>query len=223
MCMPVGLNLFGVLFEAGGEAAMAGRVAHKVKVVGFGRGDRSLERGDSGVGDGAGGQASVSVGVVGRRRLQIGGIDCAPPMAIEQGGVDDRWVGGERHTLRETVDEDTSNKGAFGFLADFLFDERSHGNGPGNVLSQAELNSGLPEAVNHRRKHLDRCGVAGEPIGIGEEKALEGVRRRSSGLGPFGDQFGVLSCGGKEGIAGAEAGGLDCLGDIEDVVALWDG
>src|SRR5271168_3677827 len=38
-----------------------------------------------------------------------------------------------------------------------------------------------------------------------------------------GDELGMLAFGGQEDIALGEAGGLDCGGDVEDVVALGDG
>ena len=61
--------------------------------------------------------------------------------------------------------------------------------------------------------------VAGEAVGVGEEIAFErgGVGRE------IGDEVGLAAFGGEEVVAGAEAGGLDRLGDVEDVVALGDG
>ncbi len=59
---------------------------------------------------------------------------------------------------------------------------------------------------------------------------MSGKRKPSSesGLGsavggPLGDELGVLAFGGEEGVARAESGCLDRLGDVEDVVALGDG
>src|SRR3984957_5486662 len=65
--------------------------------------------------------------------------------------------------------------------------------------------------------------MAGEAVGVGKEVALKGVRRCRSRLSPFGDELGVLAGGGEKGLARAETGGLNCLGDVEDVVALGDG
>ena len=80
------------------------------------------------------------VGVVGGRGLQVGGVDGAAPSVVEQGGVDDGGVGGERHGTGEAVDEDSGDERAFGVLADLFFDQRGHDDGAGMVLSvEAEL------------------------------------------------------------------------------------
>jgi len=63
------LDLLRVLLQIGGEAAVAGCIAHKIKVIRLRRIDGRAQRGDAGVADGAGRQACMFVGVVGRGRL----------------------------------------------------------------------------------------------------------------------------------------------------------
>ena len=62
----VGLDVGVVFFEAGGEAAVAVGVGYEVEVVGLGGVDGGLEGGEAWVADGAGWQAGVAIGVVGR-------------------------------------------------------------------------------------------------------------------------------------------------------------
>ena len=47
--------------------------------------------------------------------------------------------------------------------------------------------------------------------------------RRGGGGEEVGDELGVAALGGEEIVALGEAGGFDCGGDVEDVVALGDG
>ena len=97
--LAVGSGPAGVLFEGGGEAAVALGVGYEVEVVGVGGGEGGLEGGDAGVADGAGRQAGVAIGVVGRvgsggrRRRWCRGS------GLEQSGVDDAGVGGEGHAF----------------------------------------------------------------------------------------------------------------------------
>ena len=90
---------------------MALRVRDEVEVVGVGGGTGGFERGDAWVGDGAGRQAGMAIGVVGRGVLQVGLVDGASIAVFQQGGVDDAGVGGERHVLCEAVDEDAGDEG----------------------------------------------------------------------------------------------------------------
>ena len=121
--------------------------------------------------------------------------------------------------------EDAGDQGALGVLADLLFDEGGEDDCCGSAKlaidagAEAELGGDLAEALDHGGEDLGRRDVAGEAVGVGEEIAFErgGVGRE------VGDQRGLAAFGGEEGIAGAKAGGLDRLGDVEDVVALGDG
>src|SRR6202041_2594859 len=78
------------------------------------------------------------------------------------------------------------------------------------------------KAAHHGGEDLERGGVTGELVGVGKKIAFEGGWGWTVG-GPGGDEFGVLALGCEEGVAGAEAGGLDCLSDVEDVEAFGDG
>src|ERR1017187_6041483 len=62
-------------------------------------------------------------------------------------------------------------------------------------------------------------GVAGEAVGVREEVTLE---RRGIGR-EIGDKVGAAERRFQEFVAPAQTGGLDGLGDVEDVVALGDG
>jgi hypothetical protein len=165
----------------------------------------------------------MAVGVVGRVGLEVGCENGAAVSAFEQRSVDDAGIGGERHALGEPVDEDTGDERAFGVLRDLLLDERSEGDGRGDVgdrvSCEAELGGDLAEAMNHCSEHLGGRGSAGEAVGVGEEVAFErrGVRAE------VGDERSLRAFGGEKGFARTEAGGLDGLGDIEDVIALGDG
>ena len=222
-CLAVRLDLLGVLLEIDGEAGVAGGVADKVEVVGLGGMKGGAEGGYAGVGDRTRGQARVFVGVVGRGGLEVGGVDGAAPAVVQQSGVDHSRIGGQGHGPGEAVGEDTGYEGAFGLLADLLLDDRGHGHGWDDVGAvEAELRGGLAEAVDHGGEHLERGGVAGEAVGVGEEVAFErlGV---GAGREEVGDEFGVLALGGEEGVAFGEPGGFDGGGDVEDVEALGDG
>ncbi len=108
-------------------------------------------------------------------------------------------------------------------LAYLFFDERGHDDGSGHAGAvEAELSACLAEAVDHGGEDLERGGVAGEAVGVGEEIAFE-----RAGVGVWwqeaGEEFGVLAFGGEEDVAAGEAGGFGGGGDVEDVVALGDG
>jgi len=77
----------------------------------------------------------------------------------------------------------------------------------------------LTEAADHGGEHLFGRGVAGEVVGVGEEIAFERGGVRAIG----GDELGVLALGGEEFFSWGEAGGFDCLRDVEDVEAFGDG
>ena len=62
--LPVGLYLFGVLLQVGREATVARRIANKIKVIRLSGSNRSLERGDTRVGDGPGWQTGMFIGVI---------------------------------------------------------------------------------------------------------------------------------------------------------------
>ncbi len=130
--LTVGLDLLVVLLETDGEPGVAGGVADEVEVVGLGGVQGCTEGGYSGVGDGAGRQAGVLVGVVGRGGLEVGGVDGAAPAVVEQGGVDDGGVSGEGYRPGEAVGEDAGDEWAFGLLAYLFFDQRGHGDGAGH-------------------------------------------------------------------------------------------
>ena len=66
----------------------------------------------------------------------------------------------------------------------------------------------LAEAVDHGGEDLERGGVAGEAVGVGEEIAFEGFGVGVRGE-QVGDELGVLAFGGEEVVAFGEAGGLD--------------
>ena len=137
--------------------------------------------------------------------------------------------------MGEAVFEDAGDQGALGVLADFLLDEGGEDDGVGEVRTRVRSGSHAkdspagslrPSWAATWRKRLTMAarisggrGVAGEAVGVGEEIALErgGVGRE------VGDEAGLAAFGGEEGVAGAEAGGVDCRGDVEDVVALGDG
>src|ERR1035437_3151191 len=89
----VGLYLLRVLFEGGGEAAVALGVGDEVEIVGVGWGERGFECGDAGIADRARRQPGMAVGVVWRRGLEVGFVDCAAITAFEQGGIDHAGVG----------------------------------------------------------------------------------------------------------------------------------
>jgi len=59
--------------------------------------------------------------------------------------------------------------------------------------------------------------VAGKAVGVGEEEAF---KRGRVGREVADERVGFAAFGGKEVFARGEAGGLDRLGDVEDVVAL---
>ena len=178
---------------------MTGGVADEVEVVGAGWAHGGSEGGEAGIGDGPGGQAGVFVSVIGRWRLEVGGVDGAAPAIVEQGGVDDGGVGGQGDALGEAVDEDACYQGALRVLANLFFNERGHDDGMGNVVVEAELGGCLAEAAHHGGEDLERCGVAGELIGVGEEIAFERYGGRSVG-GEGRDELGVLALGGEEGV-----------------------
>ena len=159
--------------------------------------------------------------------MEVGGVDGAAPAVVEQGGVDDGGVGGEGHAAGEAVDEDSGDQGALGVLADLLFDEGGQDDGAGDVLCifgcQAELGGLLAEAVDHGGEDLLGRGVAGEAVGVGEEIAFEG-----GGGGVLGVWKGAMSSVWRRSAARKASreprpADCDCLGDVEDVVALGDG
>lgn len=173
--LAIGLDLLGVLLEIDRETGVAGGIADKVKVVGLGGVHRGAQGCQAGVGDWPGRRAGVFVGVVGRGRLQVRGVDGAAPAVVEQGGVNDGWVGGQGHGFSEAVDEDPGYEGPLGVLTYLFFNEGGQDDGLGHVgLADTELRALLAEAVNHRGEDLKRCGVAGEAVGVGKEVAFEG-------------------------------------------------
>src|SRR5450631_3905729 len=119
----VGLDLLGVLFEGGGEAAVALGIGDEVEIAGAGGGDCGFQGRNSGVADGAGRQAGVTIGVVGRIRLEVGSVNGAAVAILEQSGIDDAGIGGERHVLGEAVFEDSGDEWALRTLANFFLDE----------------------------------------------------------------------------------------------------
>ena len=75
-----------MLLEVDGEAGVTGRIADEIKVIGLGGMESSPEGGDAGVADGPRRQAGVFVGVVGRGRLEVRGVDGAAPAVVQQRG-----------------------------------------------------------------------------------------------------------------------------------------
>ncbi len=230
----VGRDVSVVFLDGGGEAAVTGGVADEVDVVGGCGRQSGEEGGHAGVADGSGGEAGVPVGVVGGVELKIGGVDGSAVSAGEECGVDDGGVSLEGHVFTEAVAKDAGDDWTFGGLGDLFFNKGGHGDDglpvdaggglfggeigrPGGSLWLELAGCALP-APDHGAEHRLRRGVRAEAIGVGKEEALEGAGAGADGL----DQIGMDVFGCEKGVAGAEAGLLDGLCDIEDVVSGRD-
>ena len=154
--------------------------------------------------------------------MEVGGVDGTAPAVVQQGGIDHGGVGRKGHGSGEAIEEDAGHERTLGVLGDLLLDDGGHSDGGGHVGAvEAELGADLSEAVDHGGKYLERGGVAGEAVGVGEEIAFERVGAGAGGE-EVGDELGVLALGGEEGVTFGEAGGLGCGGDVEDVIALGE-
>src|ERR1700677_83948 len=198
--LPVGLDLLVVFLETGGKTAVPGGVAYKIEKVRLGWRYCCAQGRKAGVTDGTGWQASVPVGVVRRRGLQVRGVNDAAPSAVKERCIDDGGIRGERNVLGEAVDEDPGNEGPLRILANLFFDERSHGDGAGDVASDAKRRGRLAEAVDHGGQDQQRRSVAREVISVWKQVAFEGVWMRAGGH-PCLDELGVLALGREEGGA----------------------
>ena len=170
-------DVFGVFVEGGGEAGLPLWVkarGYEVEVCGVGGVECSAESGEAGIGDGAGRQAGVFVGVVRGVESEVGGVDCAAIPAFGEEPVDDGRVGHEGHFAAEPVDEDAGDEWPLGGDGGFAFDERGERDDGMEAGLEADLDGGGAETLNHGGDDLCRGCLAGEVIGGGEEVALDG-------------------------------------------------
>lgn len=86
------------------------------------------------IGDGAGGEAGVPVGVVGILTVEIGTVDFAAVTALELGGVDHGGVAFELHAGGEAVRKKARDLGALVGNGAFFLDKRGEGDQLVNFL-----------------------------------------------------------------------------------------
>src|SRR5579872_3643946 len=89
----IGDHILVVLFDGAGEAVMALGIGDEIVVVGLRWVHGSFEGAASGIGDRAGGQASVAIGVIGRSEAHIGMMQRTLVSSGQEFGVDDAGVG----------------------------------------------------------------------------------------------------------------------------------
>src|SRR5579864_2777694 len=124
--LPVRHYIFIVLFDGAGEAVIALGVGYEIVEVALSWVHGGFESAASGIADGARGQSSVPVGVIGRAELHIGVMERALVSAGQQFRIDDARVGVERDVFGEAVVVDAGHhRPLFGYRCLF-FDDRSH-------------------------------------------------------------------------------------------------
>src|SRR5581483_2729092 len=111
-CFPIGDYVLIVLFQGTCKAVMALGVGNEIVIIGLGRMHGGFQGAAAGISDGAGGQAGVTVGVVGGGELHIGVVQCPLVCARNQFGVDDAGVGSEGDPPVQPVVVDAGDQGA---------------------------------------------------------------------------------------------------------------
>lgn len=190
--------------------------------------------GEAWAGDGAGGEAGMEPGVVGRGVFEIDDGEFAfPPAVLADGfgvlgdGELDGGVGAEAVAGGEAVVEDAGDEWAFFGDDGFAFDDGGEGEGlvgvePAGGGGGAELGGkALVKGANHVGDEVVHGGADGEDVGIGEEVALE-AGALGEVLGEARGELGALD-GGEEFVARAESGLFGEDGHFFDTKAFGEG
>ena len=216
-----------MLFQAVGEAVVAGAIGDEVKKVGAVRVQGGRQRAFPWIGDGPGWQAREAIGVVGRVYGHIGMMEAPLVSAFQQLGIDHARVGVEGHVFRQAIVVDAGHARPFLRSSRLFFYDRCHGDDFGNVRVQPRGRPGiepdllcdLAELADHRRHHFLRGLGAGELVGVGEEIALQRFRVRRQ----IRDQLGLGFSNMQKIGCRSETGVFHRLGNIEHGEAFGDG
>src|ERR1700690_145515 len=178
---PILLDSAGVVRQFLGELVAAGAIGarHKIEVV-RGRGlDRGSQRSHARIGDGAGRQARVLVGVVGLVAREVRTVDDAVVAVFDLGGVDGGRIALQGHADPQAVRKDRGDERPLVRQLGLALDQRGERHDLVRFRGRrAQGGPGLAEAIGHQAAELGRRGVARYVIGVGEEVAFERRRLR---------------------------------------------
>src|SRR5580658_1316161 len=154
----VGRYIFVVFFDGVGEAVVALGVGNEIIVVGLRGLHGGLERTAAGVADGAGRQAGIAVGVVGRRELHVGVVQGSTVGSGQEFGVDDAGVGVERDVVVQAIEVDAGHEWALFGYGSFFFDDGGHDY---DAMQEHRRPDGIAHLYRHRHSRRIGLGLAG--------------------------------------------------------------